>query len=334
MAEDKNHIDFFDLIPKYLSGEASDSEVKRLENWVLSSPENKSQFNQFKKAWILSGIRGNHQNIDLEKEWSATAGHLFPKDNVVPLKSKPTRRVNFYLRIAVALALVIAASLWLYQSLNTVDYQELVADSEVEEDKLPDGSQIALNQFSSLKFPDKLQEKNRTVELRGDAFFEVERDEERPFIITTQDIEIEVLGTSFYVDSRQEQPQIQVIVETGSVAMTATGNKIVLKPNEIGIYEKATGQLTKKPNEDVNYKAWKTEILVFENTDLERVVFDLNRKFHAQVSIANPELRTCPITATYDHKSLEAIVKIIEKTLNIKAEINGDKIVFSGQDCD
>jgi ferric-dicitrate binding protein FerR (iron transport regulator) len=334
MSEDKNHIDFFDLIPKYLSGEASDLEVKRLEEWVLSSPENKEQFNQFKQAWILSGIEGDYQNIDVEKEWEDTSEKLFPEAKVVALPAKPKHRIGIYLRIAVAVALVIVASVWIFRSINTIDYQEVVAQSEIEENELPDGTEIALNQYSSVKYPEKLDNKSRRVELKGDAFFKVERDETRPFIITTQNIEIEVLGTSFYVDSRENQSQIQVIVETGSVAMSSGSNKIVLTVNEIGIYDKATGQLTKKENEDINYLAWKTDVLVFENTNLERVIFDLNRKFHSQISIANEELSSCPLTATYDDKSLEAIVLIIEKTLDIKAEIDGDKIVFSGQGCD
>lgn len=334
MSEDKGHIDFFDLIPKYLSGEASDSEVKRLEQWVLSSPENKAQFIQFKRAWILSGIEGNYQNIDVEKEWAATSEKLFTEAKVVSIQKKSGRRIGIYLRIAVAVALVIIASVWTFNYLNKPDYQQVVAQNEVEEDKLPDGTEIALNQFSSIRYPEKLDDNFRRVELKGDAFFEVERDTARPFIITTQNIEIEVLGTSFYVDSRENQAQIQVIVETGSVAMTSESNKIVLAANEIGVFDKSTGQLTKKENKDVNYLAWKTDILVFENTSLESVIFDLNRKFHAQISMANQELSSCPLTATYDDKSLEAIVLIIEKTLDIEAQIDGEKIIFTGQGCD
>ena len=334
MSEDKNHIDIFDLIPKYLSGEASDSEVKRLEAWVLSSPENKKQFNQFKKAWFLSGIEGNYQNIDVESEWTSTSEKLFSEAKVVPIKSKPVRRVGIFLRIAVAISLLIVASVWVYRSVNGVDYQEVVAQNDVEENKLPDGTEIALNQYSSIKYPEKLDDNYRRVELKGDAFFKVQRDTARPFIITTQNIEIEVLGTAFYVDSRDGQPQIQVIVESGSVAMMAGNDKVILAANEIGVYDKNTKELTKSENDDVNYLAWKTDVLVFENTNLERVVFDLNRKFRSQISIANPELNSCPLTATYENQSLEAIVLIIEKTLDITAEVDGDKIVFSGQGCD
>ena len=334
MAEDKNHKEFLDLIPKYLSGEASDSEVKRLEQWVLSSPENKKRFNLFKKAWMLSGIEGNYQNIDVEKEWLATSEKLFSEAKVVPLKEKPNRRIGLFLRIAVAVALLIVASVWIYNSVNRIDYQEVVAEHEIKEDQLSDGTQIAVNQFSSVKYIESKDENVRKVELTGDAFFDVERDTARPFIISTQEVEIEVLGTSFYVDSRENLSEIQVIVKSGSVKVSAGNDQVVLAANEIGIFDKSTKQLTKKENDDVNYMAWRTNVLVFEETGLERVVFDLNRKFHSNISIADEALKTCTLTATYDDKSLEAIILIIEKTLDIKADIEGDNIIFSGQGCD
>ncbi len=334
MSKENNHAEFLDLIPKYLGGEASDPEVKQLEAWVLSSDENRKLFGRFKRAWILTGIEGNPQNIDVEKEWKATADLLFPKDNIVDLKARPKRRSGIILRIAAAIALLVAASVWFFIINDPVDYHEVASQNAVEEEALPDGTEIALNQFSSVKFSSDPKARVRRVELKGDAFFEVEKDAERPFIISAQDVEIEVLGTSFYVDSREDQPQIQVIVNSGLVSMKAGSDQVVLSANEAGIYEKSTGQLLKKQNDDVNYMAWKTKLLVFENTDLERVVFDLNRRFHSRVLIGNPGLNSCKITATFDHKSLEATVRIIEKTLNIKAREEGDTIVFSGDSCD
>lgn len=116
--------------------------------------------------------------------------------------------------------------------------------------------------------------------------------------------------------------------------MAVGSENVVLTANEIGLYNTTTGALTKKQNEDANYMAWETGVLVFEHADLESVVFDLNRKFHSRVSIATQELKACQLTATYDHKSLDAIVRIIEKTLNIKTEIKGEEIIFSGQGCE
>ena len=333
MQEDKNHIDYFQLIPRYLSGNANDSEVKLLEEWVLSSTENKTQFNAFKNAWILSGLEKNDQHIDVEQEWQATADHLFPKGKIVSLSPKTKARRTLLIRMTAAAAILLLVSIGLFQWLNKDNYLEVIALDDVSENQLPDGTQISLNQFASVKYRPGIDKKQRRLELSGDAFFEVERDTARPFVITTQNIKIEVLGTAFYVDARVNLTQIQVIVQSGSVAVTAGSKKITLSANEIGIYDKTTGGLIKKQNENVNYMAWKTGLLVFEGTDLESVVFDLNRKFHSNISIANPTIKACRLKATYENQSLEAIVKIIEKTLNIEAKIEGEKIVFLGQRC-
>jgi len=99
------------------------------------------------------------------------------------------------------------------------------------------------------------------------------------------------------------------------------------------VYDKKTGIILKNPNDDVNYLGWKTGVLVFEPSDLESVVFDLNRNFHSKISIENEVLKSCEINATFEQKSLDSILKIIEKTLNLKVEKKGDEFIFSGQVC-
>ena len=334
MSESNTHIDYFALIPKYLSGNASDSEVKLLEDWVLADSANKAQFNAFKKAWILSSIKMDDPQINVVQEWKSTAAQLFPEAKTVSLQPKANRRTSFLFRIAAAVTVLMVASIWLFQYFNGGESMELATQNTVAENRLPDGSQIAMNQYSQLKYAPSINKKFRRVELTGDAFFEVERDTARPFVITAENVEIEVLGTAFYVDAREDQSQVQVIVQSGTVSVKAGSQQVILTANEIGIYDKNTGDLTKKVNEDVNYMAWKTGFLVFESSNLERVVFDLNRKFHSKISIAKPELNTCEITATFDHQSLETTVKIIEKTLHIQAERTGEQIVFSGRGCE
>ena len=332
MIED-NQIDYFQLIARYLSGNAADQEVKLLEDWVLSSPENKAQFNAFKKAWMLSGIKNQALGIDAEKEWEATAGLLFPEAKTVSLDARPQRRIGFYLRAVAAAIVLLIAGVWVFQYLYSGRGMEFATENAIADNRLPDGSQVAMNQYSTVKFSPKADKKYRRVELAGDAFFEVQRDTARPFVITAQDIEIEVLGTAFYVDAREDQPQIQVIVQSGTVSVSAGTQQVILSADEIAIYDKATGALTERANDDLNYMAWRTGVLVFEASDLESVVFDLNRRFHSNISIANPELRSCEITATYEQNSLEAIVKIIERTLGVKGEKTSEGIVFSGQGC-
>lgn len=333
MNEDNSHIDYFQLISRYLSGNASDADVQLLEEWVLSSPENKAQFRAMREAWLLSGMKMQDQKIDVEKEWEAMAGRLFSDKKVVSLPARSQRRIPRLIGLAAAAVVLLLASVWLFQYLNQPVSIEIVARSEAVDDRLPDGTQISLNQNAAVKYAYDAERGIRRVELTGDAFFEVERDTARPFVIAARDVRIEVLGTAFYVDARPEQSQIQVIVQSGTVAVHAGAGQVALAAGETGIYDESTGALVKEQNEDVNYLSWKTGVLVFEETELNKVVFDLERKFHVPISITSPEIAACEITATFDQQPLDAIVRIIEQTLNIKAERREGEIVFFGRGC-
>ncbi len=333
--KDDQHTDHHQLAAKYFSGNATDAEIRQLEAWVLASPNHKRQFHALRQAWFLSDKEPSSQAINVEAEWQQVAAQISEKSRetpVVPLKRK--RSLVRLLSMAAAVAVVVAAGIWLFlpRTEGTLPELTVFSESEVKDQPLTDGSHISLNQFSTVTYSDEADQ-TRRVTLKGDAFFEVSRNEERPFVVNTPDVTVEVLGTAFYVDSREGQPTVQVIVQSGTVAMKSDTNKVILNAGEIGIYHRASRRLTKKTNDDLNYLAWKTGMLVFESTPLERLVFDLNRTFHAKVSMAQPHLKDCPVIATYKHKSLEAIAQIIAKTLNIKADINGDQIIFSGPPC-
>lgn len=334
MSEDKSHIDFPQLVSRYLSGQADDSEVKLLEEWVLSSPEHRDQFKALRDAWILAGMQAENQDVDVDAAWKTVAGEVFPEDKVRTLPSRSKSRVGWMVRFAAAAIVLLLASVWLVRYLDDNDRIEMVARAEVAVDMLPDGTQIALNRDASIVYAYDEEQGIRRVELQGDAFFEVERDTARPFVVAAENVRVEVLGTAFYVDARPDQPEVQVIVQSGSVAFAAGTEQVQLAAAETGVYDKTTGQLSKAPNDDRNYLAWRTEVLVFERTPLDKVVFDLNRVFHGNISIGSSEIRNCEITATFDHQSFDAIVRIIEQTLNIRAERVDGGIVFRGDGCE
>lgn len=331
MKEDNKHIDFIELCSKYLSNNANELEVQQLEKWVLSSPENKAQFLKLQRAWMLTNVKKTDQTINLDKEWETIDNQLFKDHNVIPLK--PRKANSFFLKIAAAAAVFLAASLWFFQSRTAVNTKLVVeSDHQVKEEQFADGTKVSLNQFSLATYFDR-SDNTRQVALRGDAFFDVARDTSHPFIIHTQGVKIEVLGTSFYVDSREDQAVLQVIVNSGTVQMKMGEQTVLLTKGEVGTYVKSSQQLSEKLNNDANYLSWKNNQLLFDDANLEQVIYDLNRTFHSQIKLASPDLKTCSITATYENKSLEAILRIIEKTLTLKAEINGDQIVISGDPC-
>lgn len=315
-----------ELIARYLSRNASDADTLELENWVLEHPDNKQLFIAFKKAWMLAGAKSEHAQIDVDALWDATKKQTLGADKIVQPEPKKTRRL--WLRIAAAIALLVVASFFVFQ--NVFSNQPLVATTTNTSKSLnlKDGSQVTLNQDSKLTFA--LSDQKRKVTLNGDAFFDVARDEQQPFIIKASDLEIEVLGTSFYVDARSQNAEIQVIVESGSVAVRSGGQEQILTANEKAVFKKSNKHLAKTDNDDPNYLALKSNILTFNNTKLPDVVFALNRQFNVNITLENEILNDCTYSTTFTNKSIDAILKIMESTLGIQYDQNGKDIVLKG----
>ena len=147
---------------------------------------------------------------------------------------------------------------------------------------LADGSIVTLNRYSTLIW-DKAQKTKRAVSLEGDAFFDVARDEARPFVISTGPVEIEVLGTSFYVDARVDQALVDVVVESGQVAVRAGTEEVIIGANEKASFNKNTGTLEQAINDDPHYNSVKTQTLHFENSGLDEVARALGQAFSCRV---------------------------------------------------
>jgi len=337
MKNDNNHIDFVALIGKYLAKEASADEIRSLEKWVEESEENKRLFNQHKQSWILSGINKENKKIDVDAEWDNLNSKLFgPKiESVPPLKirkSQPGFPVLF--RIAAAVVVLFGLSFLLYTFFLKPGSVELVASNEIKTETLTDGSIITLNRNSTVIYPDKFNKDIREVELAGDAYFEVEHNKNQPFVIKSQNIEIEVLGTSFYVNAHEKNPTVEVVVNSGGVALRSdTETQVVLKAGERGVFDKKTGQLIKEKNDDINFNSWKTRKLVFDDTELLEVVEKLNKVYNSNIEIINPGINECRITVTFDSMSLEAVLNILGETLDIFIEKSKDGYSISGEGC-
>lgn len=339
MPDQDLHSDYPELMSSYLSGNATDAEVQQLEAWVLEDPEHRQQFMAFKKAWMLSGMVGDQNPVDVEAQWQVAAAQLFKESKAVKLK--PRARSYRWLSIAAAATLVAAISIWALLQWSGERELYVATTDQVQSVELPDGSMITLNRASSLRYTpvaansETAQAAQRQVILEGDAFFEVQRDPARPFIIRNNDLEIEVLGTSFYVDGRENQPELQVIVESGSVAVRTTpGDSLILTVGQKAIYEKAVDSLYRQPNEDPNFQSIKTKTITFDDSTLEEIAFALSRHYGVAIVYSGIEdSSNCILDGDYEDYSLEEILAFLRSTWGIEAVRNGDRVVLSGTVC-
>ena len=161
--------------------------------------------------------------------------------------------------------------------------------------KLPDGSTAWLNAGSRLVYPSFFDKDKREVYLIGEGYFEVTHDEKLPFVVKTNDLEVEVLGTQFNLSAYPSDNIIETVLVEGKVRVKETGFQLlkkdyILLPNQRAAYNRENAE-TKIENVEVdNYVAWHLGFLQFESTDLNRIVKKLERYYNIRIRLEDPML--------------------------------------------
>jgi len=203
---------------------------------------------------------------------------------------------------------------------------------------LPDGSKVALNTKSTIKYPKKFTERNRSVELNGEAFFEVERDTAKPFIVKTADLAIEVLGTSFNVMSYSDDTTIETTLITGKVKITRLNpitNKIqsvILTPNHKARFLKNEERFIMDQVNVNTAISWKKGLLIFDNEPFESIVSKLERWYDVKIVLSDDLKNKYRYTFCIDHETIEEVLEMIKKTSPVNyTKANGEIVFYSSK---
>jgi ferric-dicitrate binding protein FerR (iron transport regulator) len=324
----------WDLVAKYLSGEATTAEKQAVESWAAFSEKNRYELEEAKILFEKTNDYYLLKSFNTNTAWIKTQQKTVLKTISIAPRKKPRKIFisTFYKYAAIlVLALLVGAAGYYFGLKNQVEnvYSEIVSAEKqvVNEYILPDGTLVALNSNSKLQFPKKFNNDVREVTITGEAFFDVVPDPEKPFIIHAGNAKVKVLGTSFNINAYPENPTVEVIVETGLVQVTCNEKlnslespEIMLNAGEKGILQNEVGNLAKTINTDVNYLAWKTHNLVFENTPLKEVVQYLNKTYHTQIQLKEESLNELVLTAQFEKKPVDFILNVIQLTFDLQLE--------------
>ena len=193
---------------------------------------------------------------------------------------------------------------------------------------LEDGTQVVLNRNSKIRYRKEFSAESREVSLTGEAWFDVARDTTRPFVIDAGRALVKVLGTSFNVNAYKENPTIEITVESGVVAVTTKedmDDQMILRAGNSGTYNSNSRELSLVPSYNPNNLSWKTRNLYFEDTPLREVASLIGKVYNVSVVIPSEELGSCPITVTFSDQSLEAILNVLEVTLDLEISRSGNR---------
>lgn len=324
----------YQLLSKYFANECTAEERSIIEEWEAAG--NKRRLAELKMVWLDTGIIPNQQattdhKFDVDKAWNRFKDDVieFPEPKAIPFN--PVQRM---LQIAAVIIAVVGGSI-LFNIFSSPDIQmqTLASNTEAVESFLPDSSKIQLNKNSTIEYPEKFAGNKREVKLKGEAFFAVEHNPDKPFIINAGDAQITVLGTSFNVEAYDNQ-NITVAVETGKVSLKYLDQEIILTPGMVGVYEVETKKVIENtaPAPDISY--WRDKTLNFKSTSLLEVIKLLNDTYEVNISLANENLATCNLSASFADEELDTILELISTALNVKVEKDGEQIILQGDGCE
>jgi len=239
--------------------------------------------------------------------------------------------VTILTRVAAVLfiPLLIASSWLLYNKERNQDHSTTFVTQEItcppgmrSQVILPDGSKVWLNSESTIKFRIPFSEDIRKVDLIGEAFFDITKNPKQPFIVKSANVGVKVYGTRFNYKAYQEDKNIEVILEEGSVGLTVNEERMYKKtrliPGDHAVIAKVNNAVDIK-NENIDkYIAWHTGKLVFENTPMREVALMLERWYGIEVIVQNAEIMDYSFTTTFDNESLFEVIELIELSSPIR----------------
>lgn len=209
----------------------------------------------------------------------------------------------------------------------------LMASSEnISSYTLPDGSKVWLNKNSWLTYSQKFGKRTRQVALKGEGYFEVNRDERRPFIVKMQNnLDIKVLGTTFNACNYPSLNKAEVILRSGSVQVSDNGRNehVILKPNQKFTWNEGTAEISSV--NAMNCCRWFEHRLVFDNVKLKDILENLSHKYQTEISLNVGNLADKHMSMTIRDESVEDILDILTTLLPIRWRYQGAEIIIENK---
>lgn len=247
------------------------------------------------------------------------------------------------IRVAAILLISVVAAIFLSPEVGEMSKESLPVETEwttLQNSKgrksritLPDGTQVHLSYESQLKFPAEFNKKSRRVELIGEAYFEVFHNEAIPFVVVTDEMETEVLGTSFNIKSYKEELRTEISVITGKVKIrnqykSALHEKAFLTPGEQLSYSRNSGEIIVRPFELEKTLAWKEDIILFEDAGLDEFVDQLERWYGVDIQIFGSPSKEWKVNGRYQNQTLEDILTGMDFVYGVEYEIRARSVIL------
>ncbi len=321
-----------EIFERYIHHCASDDEIKRLSSWIKN--------NQEISLWLERQIETSSSVMEKEVQMHILS-HIKDEINSTTKRDKDAAikrdiriRLNKWMRVAAIFILPIlaAAGMYFYMSKHEsspAPFIVTVDRGQKANITLPDGSKVWLNSQSKLTYFADFNIEERALLLDGEAYFEVAHNPEKPFIVNSNDITVEALGTAFGIKAYSEDILISSILMHGKVKVTTPNGTNILKPNDRIQYDKDSRTTQKSTvTNAVDFTGWIHNELRFENESLNEIAKNIQRIYNVEIIFATERLKKLRYTGTVDNNSLESVLNIITLTSPISFQIDKQKVML------
>jgi transmembrane sensor len=330
----------WELLDRYLTGEATADEREQVEAWLAEDPERWAQITALRDALAQAAL--SEPAVDeamaevwarLERELGGAGQGIRPRRTGTREFAVPSRRSwSTPVQIAAALLVTvlggaaIAALLWRSGPQAPAVRVATTAPGQRTMFRLPDGTRVVLGVASTLRYPASFDGGARDVSLEGEAYFQVVHDERREFVVRAGDLVAKDLGTEFTVRAYPEDTRARVVVRAGRVAIRAADSDAagerVVAPGQLGRLGEG-GQLTVEPADTATYFAWTDGRLVFDRTPLRDALPELSRWFDLDFRLADSASGGIPLSATLRTQPTPDVLSNLAGSLGLRERRTG-----------
>lgn len=335
----EQHAKYWELFVKQKANNISPEELNEIEAWTTANEENASKLHEFELVFEETANQEDLPSFDAKDEW-AELQTIIKIDNESKA-AKTIRILPWIARIAAAVILVLGFTyiFYQYQDLTSekLNLQTMVQTDESgqKEVELPDGSKVWLNRNSELLYPESFDGDTRTLYLKGEAFFEVTPDKNKPFIVHSGSSKTTVLGTSFNLRAYGKEDEVKLTVVTGKVAFALADDKegVIVTPGDAAVLANGTKLISHIKNEDLNFLSWKTKQLMFDDTPMDQLINSLERHYNIKIDVEYAETLNCRFTGDFQKTEIENAIKVITRATGTSYTINEGQYIIKGLGC-
>lgn len=332
------------LIEKFFVNQTTPEETERVLDW-FETPKGKEYLQE--RLNIDYDLMDRKELREMVPELNSDRLYKSIQDKVRPERKKVMIHkpdwVGHTFKVAAAILVILTSTFFFLttyenRSEQVVEKEPIhfqTANEENREITLSDGSVIRLNKNSEIIISEDFMQGTREIELKGEAFFDVARNPDQPFIIHANQSTVQVLGTSFNVRSLPDQDNVQVAVVEGKVAFKNVNStsenealSVTLSKGQYGYMNIGKRTILVDDLAVENYLAWKSGMFEFDDLTLQQVCTQLNRLYEIECSYSNKEIQNLSLTASFSNESVEKTLEVIALSLDIEYEYNRESVYW------